>query len=213
MRARQMILVNVVIFIVIVAAAIGGIWYFYNRQNYITENDAHIDAKMTYVVGLTPGKLVSWNLAQGQTVHAGDVIGREQLPTGQTIDVTAPASGEVLQNSAITGETVGQGTMLGAIADVQNEYVTAYVTETEVRHIKVGQAVDIYVDAYPGDSFSGTVMRIGNESAASKTVLPSGSATGTFTKEVQRIPVEISITGTGGKYIVPQMNATVRIHR
>lgn len=213
MRARQIIVVNVVIFIVLIAAVLGGVWYFYNRHNYITVNDAHIDADMSYVVGLTPGKLTKWTLTQGSTVASGDVIGIEQLPTGQTMNITAPASGQVLQNSAIAGEVIGQGSVLGAVADLNHEYVTAYVRETDVRNVSVGQSVDIYVDAYPGNSFSGSIVSIGNESASSSSVLPSGASTGSFTKTVQRIPVRISIDGKDGKYIIPQMNVTVRIHR
>ena len=213
MRARQIILVNIIIFIVLIAAVLGGVWYFYNRHNYITVNDAHVDADMTYVVGLTPGKLTKWTMSQGATVSSGDVLGVEQLPTGQTINVTAPASGQVLQNAATAGEVIGQGTMLGAIAHLNKEYITAYVPETEVRNVAVGQIVDIYIDAYPGDSFTGTVVNIGNQSAAASSPLPTGASTGSFTKTVQRIPIKISFSGRDGKYIIPQMNATVRIHR
>lgn len=213
MRARQVILVNLIILVVIAAAAIAGFWYFYNRQNFITVDDAYIDSSMTDVVGLSAGKLSNWSLTEGDSVTVGDTIGQEQLPTGQTIPISAPASGQVVKNAGITGETVGQGTMLGAIADVKNEYVTANVQETAIREIKVGQAVDIYIDAYPGDSFSGTVLSIGNQSAAATSVIPSGASTGSFTKEIQRIPVKISISGKDGKFIVPQMNVTVRIHK
>lgn len=213
MRARQVVLLNLIILIVIVAAAVAGFWYFYNRQNYITVNDAHVDAKMTYVVTMSAGKLTNWTLPVGSSVRVGEVIGEEQLPTGQTVKIRAPASGQVLKNVGIAGETVVQGTMLGAIADVQNEDVVANVPETSIKDIKVGQTVDIYIDAYPGDSFSGTVLSVGNQSAAATTLLPSGASTGSFTKEIQRIPVDISISGKGGKYVIPQMNVTVRIHK
>lgn len=213
MRARQIILVNVVIFIVLIAAVLGGVWYFYNRHNYITVNDAHVTADMSYVVGTTPGKLTKWSVSEGTTVTLGDVIGVEQLPTGQTMNITAPATGKVLKNAAIAGEVIGQGTMLGAVADISHEYITAYVPETDVRNVSVGQAVDIYVDAYPGDSFSGSVVSIGSQSAASSSPLPSGASTGSFTKTLQRIPIKVSIDGKDGKYIIPQMNVTVRIHK
>lgn len=62
MRARQVVLLNLIILIVIAAAAVAGFWYFYNRQNYITVNDAHVDAKMTYVVTMSAGKLTNWTL-------------------------------------------------------------------------------------------------------------------------------------------------------
>ncbi len=213
MRARQIILVNIIIFIVLIAAVLGGVWYFYNRHNYITVNDAHIDANMSYVVGLTPGKLTNWTVSQGSTVSSGDVIGIEQLPTGQNMNITAPISGQVVENAATVGEVIGQGTMLGAVAGINHEYVTAYIRETEIRNVSVGQTVNIYVDAYPGDTFNGTVLSISNESASASSPLPTGASTGSFTKTVQRIPVRISIDAKQGKYIIPQMNVTVRIHR
>lgn len=213
MRARQVILVNLIVFIVVIAVALAGVWYFYNRHNYLTVDDAQVTADMSYVVGTTPGKLTKWTLSEGSSVHTGDVIGQEQLPTGQTININAPQSGQVVKNNAIVGEVIGQGTMLGAVADVNNEYIEANVPETDIRNVHVGQTVDIYVDAYPGDSFSGQVVLIGSQSAAATSPLPQGSTTGSFTKEVQRIPVKISISGTEGKYIIPNMNATVRIHK
>lgn len=213
MRARQIILVNISIFIVLIAAVLGGVWYFYNRHNYITVNDAHIDANMSYVVGLTPGKLTDWTISQGSTVGSGDVIGIEQSPTGQTMKITAPISGQVVENAATVGEVIGQGTMLGAVANIHHEYVTAYIPETEIRNVSVGQTVNIYIDAYPGDTFNGTVMSISNESASASSPLPTGASTGSFTKNVQRIPVRISIDAKQGKYIIAQMNVTVRIHR
>lgn len=213
MRARQVILVNLIVFIVVIGVALAGVWYFYNRHNYLNVNDAQVKADMTYVVGMEPGKLTKWSLAEGSSVNSGDVIGQEQLPTGQTIDITAPASGQVLKNSAIIGEVIGQGTMLGAVADVSNEYITANVPETDIRDVHVGQTVDIYLDAYPGDSFSGQVVMVGQQSAAASSPLPTGSTTGSFTKQVQRIPVRISISGKEGKIIIPNMNAKIRIHK
>ncbi|MCL6515945.1 efflux RND transporter periplasmic adaptor subunit [Alicyclobacillus sp.] len=212
MRARQILIINVIALIVVAAALIGGYLYFYNQNNYIREEDAYVAADTQYVVGTAAGKLTRWTVTEGATVHQGDTLGQETLPTGQTVSITAPMDGVVLKNSAIEGEVIAPGTVLAAIGDLAHEYVIANIKETDVRNVKVGQTVDIYIDAYPGDTFSGTVQSIGAQSAAQQTPLPSPAST-TFTKEVQRVPVKISLSGQQGKDIVPRMNATVRIHR
>ncbi len=212
MRARQILIINVIALIVVAAALIGGYLYFYNQNNYIREEDAYVSADTRYVVGTAAGKLTRWNVNEGAAVHQGDTLGQETLPTGQSVAITAPIDGVILKNSAVQGEVVAPGMVLAAIGDLDHEYVIANIKESDVRNVKVGQSVDIYIDAYPGDTFSGTVESIGAESAAEQSPFPSPTST-TFTKEVQRVPVKISLSGQQGKDIVPRMNATVRIHR
>lgn len=212
MRASRMILINLIGFIVVLLAIAGGGWYFYNQSNYISDSDASVQAKQEYIAAMAAGKLTKWTVQAGTTVQAGDVLGVEQLPTGQTLNITSPINGQVVKSAAVVNEVVSPGTLLGAVMDIQNEYIVANVRETAIRNIQQGQKVDIYIDAYPGDTFSGTVLSVGGESAVQALGLPTDTS-GTFTKEVQRVPVRISLDGIGGKYVVPGMNASVRIHR
>jgi membrane fusion protein (multidrug efflux system) len=59
--------------------------------------------------------------------------------------------------------------------------------------IKVGQPVDIAVDAYKGVTFHGHVLSINPASQNTYALVPSQNATGNFVKVTQRIPVRISI--------------------
>ncbi|MDQ0188608.1 HlyD family efflux transporter periplasmic adaptor subunit [Alicyclobacillus cycloheptanicus] len=213
MRARQLVILNIVIIIVVVALAGFGYWYFYNQNQYVTENDAAVTVNAQNVIAPANGKLTKWTVSDGTSVSAGDVIGVEQLPTGQTVNITTPIGGQVLKSNAVANEVVPQGDLLAVVANLNDEYIVANLKETEVRHVAVGDTVDIYLDAYPGTTFSGTVTRIGSESAAETSPYPSAQSSGNFQKEVQRIPVYISLDGKQGKYIVPNMNARVRIHR
>lgn len=213
MRVRQMILLNVLGFIVIFGLLIAGYIYFSNRSKYVSTDDASVSVQTTSIVALASGKLTNWTLQDGDTVSKGQVIGIETTPTGQTMNLTSAINGEVLKQDAVKGEVVAPGSLLAELANLSNEYVVANVPETDIRHVSVGQAVDIYLDAYPGTTFSGVVQNVGALSAAYSSLIPSSQSAGNFTKEVQRIPVRISLSGNEGKRVLPGMNASVRIHR
>lgn len=213
MRARQMVLMNILIIVVVAALAVFGSWYFYNRSHYIHANDASVNVPTYDIVATAAGKLTTWSGANGSHVTSGGAVGVETLPTGQTVDLTAPVNGQVLRTDVVQSQVVAAGTLLAVVANLNQEYIAVNVKETEIRNVQVGQAVDIYLDAYPGTTFSGTVTQIGHQSAAQTSPFPSTASSGNFSKEVQRIPVRISIDDKQGKDILPGMNAEVRIHR
>jgi len=57
------------------------------------------------------------------------------------------------------------------------------------------------------------LQSIGLATAGTFSLLPSDNASGNYTKEVQVIPVKVSIENYGGLDLVPGMNVTVRIHK
>jgi membrane fusion protein (multidrug efflux system) len=59
--------------------------------------------------------------------------------------------------------------------------------------MRVGDPVEIYVDAYPDKAWHGRVESISPATGAKYALLPPDNATGNFTKVVQRIPVRISL--------------------
>ena len=60
--------------------------------------------------------------------------------------------------------------------------------------MRVGQAVEITVDAYPKHVFRGRVDSFAAATGAKFSLLPPDNATGNFTKVVQRVPVKIVLT-------------------
>jgi multidrug resistance efflux pump len=99
------------------------------------------------------------------------------------------------------------------VTDLNNINVTAYVDENSISNVKVGQNVDIKVDAYSDTSFTGHVQQIVPAAASEFSLLPTqDNASGNFTKVGQRIPVIITLDGNGGKNIVPGMSVEVTIH-
>jgi membrane fusion protein (multidrug efflux system) len=79
-----------------------------------------------------------------------------------------------------------------AIVPLDDIWITANFKETQLRHMRVGQAVKIKVDAYDRE-YTGKVLRIAGASGSRLSLLPPENATGNFVKVVQRIPVRIAL--------------------
>jgi membrane fusion protein (multidrug efflux system) len=72
-------------------------------------------------------------------------------------------------------------------------YITANYKETQLGKIKVGQDVDITVDAYKGTVFHGKVQTIAPASQNTFSLVPASNATGNFVKVTQRIPIRVIV--------------------
>jgi membrane fusion protein (multidrug efflux system) len=88
----------------------------------------------------------------------------------------------------------------GAVGLVSTEdvWVDASMKETDLTYVKPGDHVDVSVDTYPGQLWSGTVQSISPASGAEFSILPAQNASGNWVKVVQRIPVRISIDRKSG---------------
>ena len=107
--------------------------------------------------------------------------------------ITAPINGTVGKKSVRTGAFVNVGQPLLAIVPLDAVYVTADYRETQLARVRPGQAVDITVDALPGEDLKGTVESLGPASGVSYSAVAPHNATGNFTKIVQRLPVRIRV--------------------
>jgi membrane fusion protein (multidrug efflux system) len=107
--------------------------------------------------------------------------------------IRAPFAGVVGNRAARVGQYVKPGTQLAALVPLPHVYVTANFKETQLTHMRPGQPVDIAVDAYPAEHFTGTIESFSPASGAQFSLLPPDNATGNFTKIVQRVPVRIAL--------------------
>ncbi|MBX6396608.1 MAG: efflux RND transporter periplasmic adaptor subunit, partial [Alicyclobacillaceae bacterium] len=129
------------------------------------------------------------------------------------VALTSPIDGVVLYTAAIPGTIWSSGRKLAVLADLSKPFVTAYMDDRTVKYLAVGKDVDVYLDAYPGTSFPGRVVRIADAAGSfAAPELPSVAGTNQ-TRPVERVPVRIAVDNFFGKYVVPGMNATVRIHK
>lgn len=88
--------------------------------------------------------------------------------------VKAPIAGTVLEKYVEQGEFVAIGKPLFKMADVQNMYLRAYVTSSQLKDLKIGQKVTVFADF--GDkekkTYEGTVAWISSRSEFTpKTIL------------------------------------------
>jgi membrane fusion protein (multidrug efflux system) len=108
--------------------------------------------------------------------------------------VTAPVAGRVTRRAVESGNYVQTGQTLMAIVP-SDAWVVANFKETQLAHMRPGQPVAIYVDAYPQYSFKGHVDSIQAGSGGRFSLLPPENATGNYVKIVQRVPVKIVFDG------------------
>jgi membrane fusion protein, multidrug efflux system len=116
----------------------------------------------------------------------------------QYTKVMAPESGVVSRKSVEVGQLVQPGQPLMAIVADTGIWVTANFKETQLADMRVGQPVEIDIDAYGGCRAEGRVQSISSATGAKFALLPPDNATGNFTKVVQRIPVRIVVTRACG---------------
>ncbi len=77
--------------------------------------------------------------------------------------ITAPIRGVVVKRFVETGETVTNLSSLIKISDLTQVELMVYVNEKDLPKIKLGQAVDVKVDAFPDKSYKGKIIFISPE--------------------------------------------------
>jgi membrane fusion protein, multidrug efflux system len=119
--------------------------------------------------------------------------------------IVAPVSGRIAQKTVQTGNRVSVGQALMAVAE-DDVWILANLKETQLERVRVGQPVDIKIDALPHYRFKGRVDSLQPGSGSNFALLPPDNATGNFIKIVQRVPVKVlfdpeSIKGLSDKIV------------
>ena len=133
--------------------------------------------------------------------------------------VRAPFAGiatqvDALQPGTYLASATAALTSTGAIGLVSTNqvWIDAFMKETDLTYAKTGNSVNISVDTYPGQVWSGTVESISPASASQFSILPAQNASGNWVKVVQRIPVRISVQHAPGDLTLRSgMSVTVDI--
>ena len=104
--------------------------------------------------------------------------------------IVAPVSGRIAEKTVQTGNRLSVGQALLAVVE-DNVWIEANFKETQLEKIRVGQPVDIKIDALPHYRFKGRVDSLQPGTGSNFALLPPDNATGNFIKIVQRVPVKI----------------------
>ena len=84
-------------------------------------------------------------------------MARQQLAYTQ---LQSPINGMVTVRLSEKGEVVSAGQPVVRIAELSRPWVRAYLSETDLGRVRIGQAVQVNIDSLPGKSFAGKLTFI-----------------------------------------------------
>jgi HlyD family secretion protein len=77
--------------------------------------------------------------------------------------LSSPLSGIVLSKNVEPGEYVAAGTPIVTAGDLEHPWLRAYINETDLGRVKVGQRVRVTTDTFPGKAYDGHVSFISSQ--------------------------------------------------
>jgi HlyD family secretion protein len=98
--------------------------------------------------------------SQVEAAEAGLALTETRLSQSM---LTAPLAGLVLAKHAEQGEMLAVGAPVVTIGKMDDVWLRAYIPESEMGRVKVGQRARVTVDTWPGRPFEGTVSFISPE--------------------------------------------------
>ncbi len=130
--------------------------------------------------------------AEAQVEQAQAQLDQTKLNLSYT-RIVAPADGIITRKSVEIDQNVAAGQNLLTLVSLEDLWITANFKETQLRHMKAGQSVEIHVDS-TGKDYDGRVTQIGGATGSVLSLFPPENATGNYVKVVQRVPVRIDFT-------------------
>ena len=162
--------------------------------------------------GTVSGAQAGTRLADARLQAADAMRANAEIQLSYT-RLVAPASGTVSRKTVEVGQLLQPAQQVMSIVADSGAWVTANFKETQLARMKIGQLVDINVDAYSGCVATGTIQSISGATGSKFSLLPPENATGNFTKVVQRVPVRIAITKDcgNGRPLRPGMSVAAHV--
>lgn len=136
-------------------------------------------------------------------------IGLHRIALGNRT-IRSPAAGVVGRVFVAEGEFLVRGQRMLMMHDPERVWIETNIRETELARLAVGQPARIVVDAYPEETFTGVVGRIGSAATSQFALLPRLNESGTFTKVTQRVRVRIDLAD-GSSRLKPGMMVEVYV--
>jgi len=117
-------------------------------EHKIAQANREAAEKRLHIFGFTEEQVQE--IAETHQIHAA-------------ITLYAPIAGKIVENNAVLGALIDQGTEIMKIVDPTLLWVDALIYEKDISKVKIGQRVEIKVPAHEDDIFHGTVSYIGDE--------------------------------------------------
>ena len=118
--------------------------------------------------------LLTYRQAKEQVASSKENVQRAQTNLGYAT-ITSPIDGTVISKSVEEGQTVAASfntpELFTIAKDLTNMQVVANVDEADIGGVKEGNRVTFTVDAYPDDTFEGTVKQVRLEATTTNNVV------------------------------------------
>jgi HlyD family secretion protein len=179
--------VLVVLAVVVVVGAVAGGWWW-NAQRQAAEAgmlraSGRLEATEVSISSELGGVLATRPVQEGDSVHLRTVLATfdtdlldHEIATAGNIaterhlqlqrdrqTLRSPLDGWVVRTDFEPGELVPAGAPVVVVADWRMLTLKVYLPEDQFGRVSVGQAASVSVDAYPGESFPGTVTSIASD--------------------------------------------------
>jgi membrane fusion protein (multidrug efflux system) len=147
-----------------------------------------------------------------QFIEASVALDRAKRDLANTV-LRAPIAGVATQVSSIQmGRYLTAGMAVFSVVSSDVLWIDANPKETDLTHVRPGQAVTVTVDAFPDRRLQGTVAAISPGTGAQFAILPPQNAAGNWIKIVQRVPIRVEFApGQDLRRLRAGMSATVEI--
>jgi len=134
------------------------------------------------------------SVEQHPSVQVAAAKVREAWLAKERAVLPSPVDGFVARRSVQLGQRVAAGTPLMSVIAPQQLWVDANFKEVQLRHIRIGQSVELTADLYGKKvAYKGVVSGLGMGTGAAFALLPAQNATGNWIKVVQRVPVRVAL--------------------
>ena len=117
---------------------------------------------------------LSYKKAQETYKYQQEAVNKAQTNLGYAI-ITAPIDGVILSKDVEEGQTVASSystpTLFTIAQDLTDMRVVANVDEADIGQVDEGQRVEFTVDAFPGETFEGSVTQVRQEGTTEDNVV------------------------------------------
>lgn len=161
---------------------------------YYDDNDAvSSGSKLFYVTGRIPSSELQQAL---YTYDEARTALNNALTDQQNLTIKAPIDGVITAVNASVGQLLEEGSTAAVTMQSDSQFnVVASVDELDIPKIQVGQEVNVEIDAFPNQTFTGTVTKI--------------SGVGTVSGGVATYTVTVAVDAAGG--LMDGMTASINI--
>ena len=146
--------------------------YEYQEKNYLRNKTLH----EKQLISDTEFEESTYNYAKAKSAYESSEANLAKAKRNLAYaTITSPIDGVVISRAVEEGQTVAAGfetpTLFTIAADLTQMQVIADVDEADIGGVKEGQRVEFTVDAYPNDTFEGTVTQVRLEATEESNVV------------------------------------------